>query len=175
MWSRVEFIARDETGQAVVGSEEKTVQITSEQQKEKPDEKEYATPVLRKMLTQWRLESKQMDWKTWSFSYLFCFVYKPGMVTNSSCNMQVLWLRKSFKESHFLYPRAQVNEIAKQTFWGNWNYRLNCCKRWNYCIDLILSKLIMLLRFVFWRGRGLVTMMFGALHHSFSFHEGQTS
>lgn len=52
MWSRVEFIAHDETGQAMVGSEEKTVQITTEQQKEKPDEKEYPSPVLRKMLTQ---------------------------------------------------------------------------------------------------------------------------
>ena len=52
MWSRVEFTAHEETGQTVVGSEEKTVQIISEQQNEKPDEKEYPAPVLRKMLTQ---------------------------------------------------------------------------------------------------------------------------
>jgi len=52
MWSQVEFIAHEETGQAVVGSEEKTVQIITEQQKEKPDEEEYSSPVLRKMLTQ---------------------------------------------------------------------------------------------------------------------------
>ena len=52
MWSRVEFIAHEQTGQAVVSSEEKTVQINNEQQKESPDVKEYPSPVLRKMLTQ---------------------------------------------------------------------------------------------------------------------------
>ena len=52
MWSRVEFTAHEEAGQTVVGSEEKTVQIISEQQNEKPDEKEHPAPVLRKMLTQ---------------------------------------------------------------------------------------------------------------------------
>lgn len=52
MWSRVEFIAHEQTGQAVVSSEEKTVQSNNEQQKESPDVKEYPSPVLRKMLTQ---------------------------------------------------------------------------------------------------------------------------
>lgn len=51
-WSRVDFIAPDEAGQAMVGSEEKTVQIITEQQAEKPDEKEYPSPVMRRMLTQ---------------------------------------------------------------------------------------------------------------------------
>lgn len=51
-WRRVEFIAADETSEATVGSEEKTVQIITEQQTEKPDEKEYPSPVIRRMLTQ---------------------------------------------------------------------------------------------------------------------------
>lgn len=51
-WSRVEFTVPDENNQTVVGSEEKKVQITTEQQKEKPDEKEYPSPVIRRMLTQ---------------------------------------------------------------------------------------------------------------------------
>ena len=52
MWSPVEFIPHEEPSQAVVGSEDKTVQINIEQKKESPDEKEYSSPVLRKMLTQ---------------------------------------------------------------------------------------------------------------------------
>ena len=51
-WSRVEFTVPDENNQAVVGSDERKVHITTEQQKEKPDEKEFSSPVMRRMLTQ---------------------------------------------------------------------------------------------------------------------------
>jgi len=48
-WCQVDFVSNNESK---MGSEEKMVQFSNEQQKEKPDEKEYPSPVMRRMLTQ---------------------------------------------------------------------------------------------------------------------------
>ena len=51
-WVRVDFVSNNaDSDKLSVGSEE-MIQITNEQQKENPDEKEHRSPVLQKMLTQ---------------------------------------------------------------------------------------------------------------------------
>lgn len=51
-WCQVEFVANEETGEMKSGPEEKSVQIITEPRNEKAGEKNLASPVLRKMLTQ---------------------------------------------------------------------------------------------------------------------------
>lgn len=51
-WSQVEFISNEETEEIMEGSDDKSVQIVMEQQKDKTDEKDHASPVVRRMLTQ---------------------------------------------------------------------------------------------------------------------------
>lgn len=51
-WCQVEFVANEETGEMKSGPEEKSVQIITEPRKEKAGEKNLASPVLQKMLTQ---------------------------------------------------------------------------------------------------------------------------
>lgn len=50
-WCQVNFITDNGSDKSRMGSEERMVQFSSEQKKEKADEKEYSLPVLRKMLT----------------------------------------------------------------------------------------------------------------------------
>ena len=51
-WCQVEFVANEETREMILGPEDKSVQIVTEPKKEKTDEKNLASPVLRRILTQ---------------------------------------------------------------------------------------------------------------------------
>lgn len=51
-WSQVDFVSSSESDKSQMGSEEKMPPVSNEQQKENPDEKEYPSPVMRRMLTQ---------------------------------------------------------------------------------------------------------------------------
>lgn len=60
------------------GPEEKSVQIITEPRKEKAGEKNLASPVLRKMLTQWAWESLDKVWKR--------IILFKQLSTNFQCN-----------------------------------------------------------------------------------------